>query len=99
MTAKTRRTLRMAAAALLILALFLSALFLISHADHDCTGIDCAICTVLHTCGKLLFSVAPAVAFAAAVLLCEAVSRRFENGFVCAFAAHTPIQLKVKLSN
>ena len=41
--------------ALCLIAVFsLSALFVVSHADHDCTGTDCAVCHEIHSC---LFSI------------------------------------------
>lgn len=37
--------------ALCLIAVFsLSALFVVSHADHDCTGTDCAVCHEIHSC-------------------------------------------------
>ncbi len=39
------------ALALCLIAVFsLSALFVVSHADHDCTGTDCAVCHEIHSC-------------------------------------------------
>ena len=37
--------------ALCLIAVFsLSALFVVSHADHDCTGTECAVCHEIHSC-------------------------------------------------
>ena len=37
--------------ALCLIAVFsLSALFVVSHADHDCTGTGCAVCHEIHSC-------------------------------------------------
>ena len=38
------------AAALLLALCLIAALFVVSHADHDCTGTDCAVCHEIHSC-------------------------------------------------
>ena len=86
--------------ALCLIAVFsLSALFVVSHADHDCTGADCAICHQINLCENLLNSLGTATAVCAAAaavvyLLCRMITLGAETD--CTF---TLVSLKVKLSN
>lgn len=88
-----------------LLALILSFVILSSityiavEADHDCTGVDCAICHQINACENLLKSIGfagSAAATAAAILytLCSII-------LSCTESVHTftLVSLKVKLSD
>ena len=76
-----------------------SVAYIAAESDHDCTGVDCAICHQLQACENLLRSMGltgAAVVPAAAVgyVLCRAIR-------LCRETSHTftLVSLKVKLSD
>ena len=86
-------------AAVLAFVVLSSAAYIVAEADHDCTGVDCAICHQINACENLLKGmglVGAAMASAAAVgyVLCRVVR-------LCREASHTftLVSLKVKLSD
>ena len=84
--------------AVFCLVIFCSSAFIILHADHDCNGGDCRICTELAECCELLdtFGTAAAGTLTAAVMLCIAVLT--ESIIIKSPAGHTTlISLKVEL--
>ncbi len=50
----------------LLLALLLSALFIVLHADHECTGDGCEICALIHLCERSM----RALSYALVLLAC-----------------------------
>ena len=75
-----------------------SVAYIATESDHDCTGMDCAICLQIDVCENLLKStglVASAAATATAILyaLCRIIPSCPE--VTCTF---TLVSLKVKLS-
>ena len=94
---------RIIAAALAAFAAFLvlsSSVFLIEHADHDCTGEGCPVCERLCACVQNLKNLAAAAIVAlAAVVVFAAVLRICAGGSLSAHAPRTPVALKVKLSD
>lgn len=97
--AKRNRVYAALLAAIFVLVVLSSSIFIIEHADHDCTGEDCPICEQLFACAqnlKRLTNAAAAVVVAVAlVILPRAVIRRLAAVYVFG----SPIALKVKLSN
>lgn len=94
-----RRVMSAVLAALVLVILISSSLFIIEHADHDCTGEDCPICEQICLCTQTLKTlslavIAAAVFYAFSVLL-HITIRQTEA--VC--VPHTPVSLKVKLTN
>ena len=57
-----------ALAAITILVVLSSSVFIIEHADHDCTGEDCPICEQLYACAQNLKNLAAAVAVVMAMI-------------------------------
>ena len=76
-----------------------SVAYIAVRSDHDCTGVDCAVCHQISTCENLLRSLglagaAAAITAAFIYTLCKAVLPCTEtNGTL------TLVSLKVKLSN
>lgn len=96
----TKKRILTAVVAVLVLVVMLSSsLFIIEHADHDCTGEDCPICQQIYLCTQTLktlsLAVTAAVAFCALSTLLYITIRQAET--VC--VPHTPVSLKVKLTN
>ena len=86
-------------AAITILVVLSSSIFIIEHADHNCTGEDCPICEQLYSCAQNLKNLA-----AAAIAVTVMIAFRFAayagvGQAKYAYAPHTPVNLKVKLSN
>ncbi len=82
-----------------VLVMLSSSIFLIEHADHDCTGADCLICAQLYRCAQNLKSLAAAAAIVLSaggfvVVSRVALYRKTHDG-----VSQTPVLLKVKLSN
>ncbi|MCD7845814.1 MAG: hypothetical protein LUG57_08205 [Oscillospiraceae bacterium] len=80
------------------LVMLLSALYIIENADHDCVGDGCPVCERIAASETMLRSVtlAAAAVTAALVFLSCALTACVGRGFRC---FHTPVSLKVKLSN
>ena len=86
-------------AVVLAFVMLSSVAYIAAEADHDCTGVDCAICHQINACENLLKNIGLAgfAAAAAAVLLyvlCRIISS-------CTEVIHTftLVSLKVKLSD
>ena len=86
-------------AVVLAFVMLSSVAYIAAEADHDCTGVDCAICHQINVCENLLKSIGLAGSAAAAaaailyilcriILSCTEVARTF-----------TLVSLKVKLSD
>lgn len=95
---KRIRVLRRVLAALIVLSVCLSALFVMTYASHDCVGDGCKICEQVQLClNSLRLLAANAAAISLAVgtyaflyLLCRQKPSCFSL---------TPVSLKVKLLN
>ncbi len=96
----TKKRILAAVLTALVLAVMLSSsLFIIEHADHDCTGEDCPICQQIYLCTQTLktlsIAVIAATVFFALAALLHITIRQTEA--VC--VPHTPVSLKVKFTN
>lgn len=94
-----KKVLAFAICAVLILSLVFSISFISHEAEHDCVGEECVICAVISRCAEFLERL---LAVSALALLFGAV-RSFVICVVgeaeAVFATHSPVKLKVKLSN
>ena len=86
-------------AVVLAFVMLSSVAYIAAESDHECTGVDCAICHQIHVCENLLKSIglagsAAAAAAAIRYILCRSLSSCTETA--CAF---TLVSLKVKLSD
>lgn len=94
-----KRILTAVLTALVLVVMLSSSLFIIEHADHDCTGEDCQICQQIYLCTQTLKTLSLAgmavVVFFALSALLHISIRQVETACV----PHTPVSLKVKLSN
>lgn len=96
-TMHKRRLLAGVLALLVLLALLVSALYLIAEADHDCTGEDCHVCAQLRLCENLLRRFAAvAVTAAALAVVCLAPAAACS---ACAVRRMTPVSGRVRLNN
>lgn len=86
-------------AAIAVVVMLFSSLFIIEHADHDCVGENCPICEQLYSCAQNLKNLSVALLVAASIAalafsLCNGVRRLASVYVPC-----TPVFLKVKLSD
>jgi len=88
-----------ALAAITILVVLSSSVFIIEHADHDCTGEDCPICEQIYACEQNLKNLAAAVAVVMAIIAFGFAVQAVMGQAKYAYIPHTPVNLKVKLSN
>lgn len=79
----------------------LSALFVVSHADHDCTGTDCAVCHEIHSCLSALRHISEGLGPSAhyglgamLLLLCALLPVSLSDRRSCTLTA-----LKIRLNN
>ena len=96
---KKKRIISLIVAVAVFFVMLYSALFIVSHAEHDCVGENCPICYQISVCQNALKNLSLAVsaaAFAAAFTytLCRSIS-------ACADVtpSYTLISLKVKLTD
>ena len=88
--------------ALCLIAVFsLSALCVVSHADHDCTGTDCAVCHEIHSCLSALRHISEGLGPSAhyglgamLLLLCALLPVSLSDRRSCTLTA-----LKIRLNN
>lgn len=93
---------RIAAAVLAAITVFVvifSSVFLVEHADHDCTGEDCPICEQLYACAQNLKNLAAAAVTVMVMLAVRFALQAVMGQTKCAYIPRTPVNLKVKLSN
>ena len=94
-----KRIMAVILAALVLIVMVSSSLYIAEHADHDCTGEDCSICQQIYLCTQthktLSLAVIAAAVFHAFSALLSITIRQVETACV----PHTPVSLKVKLTN
>ena len=96
---KKNRIVATVLAAIAVVVMLSSSLFIIEHADHDCIGDDCAVCEQINICAQTLKNLSIAVL---ATTIAYALGFSLHTAFgriVSAFISYTPVLLKVKLSN
>ena len=95
---KKRRLISCFLAALFVLVMLSSLVFIVLEAEHDCTGEDCPVCYQINVCERTLKSgLAAAVFFAAGLagVICSPAAPLPTGVRLCL----TPVTLKVKLSD
>lgn len=86
-------------AALVLIVMVSSSLYIAEHADHDCTGEDCSICQQIYLCTQTLKTLSLAVIAAAVFYAFSALLSITIRQVETACVPHTPVSLKVKLTN
>ncbi len=80
--------------------IFSSSLFIITHAEHDCTGEECSVCMELSECHKTLHTLGTAVARAIQLILMLFAVAAVIRVMIKTRSEHTTlISLKVELLN
>lgn len=94
-----KRIMAVILAALVLIVMVSSSLYIAEHADHDCTGEDCSICQQIYLCTQTLKTLSLAVIAAAVFYAFSALLSITIRQVETACVPHTPVSLKVKLSN
>lgn len=94
-----KRIMAVILAALVLIVMVSSSLYIAEHADHDCTGEDCSICQQIYLCTQTLKTLSLAVIAAAVFYAFSALLSITIGQVETACVPHTPVSLKVKLTN
>lgn len=94
-----KRIMTVILAALVLIVMVSSSLYIAEHADHDCTGEDCSICQQIYLCTQTLKTLSLAVIAAAVFYAFSALLSITIRQVETACVPHTPVSLKVKLTN
>ncbi len=94
-----KRIMAVILAALVLIVMVSSSLYIAEHADHDCTGEDCSICQQIYLCTQTLKTLSLAVIAAAVFYAFSALLSITIRQVETACVPHTPVSLKVKLTN
>lgn len=94
-----KRIMAVILAALVLIVMVSSSLYIAEHADHDCTGEDCSICQQIYLCTQTLKTLSLAVIAAAVFYAFSALLSITIRQVETACVPHTPVFLKVKLTN
>ncbi len=86
------------AAMVLIIVLF-SSFFIVSHADHDCTGEDCPVCACIQQCENILHGVGDGSIYAASGILPVVLIVGFILTSYCIVVSDTPVSEKVRIND
>ena len=86
-------------AVVLAFVMLSSVAYIAAESDHECTGVDCAICHQINVCENLLKSIGLAGSAAAAAAPARYILCRILSSCTEAARAFTLVSLKVKLSD
>ena len=86
-------------AVLFALTILTSSIFIIEHAEHDCTGDGCEICEEILICATALKTLSYVSATAIVAVAVKYSLDRLQDEENPGFALRTPVSLRVKLSN
>ena len=98
---KNKRLYAFLAAFLVTAVLLLSGLFIVTHAEHDCTGEDCLVCAEIEACVCTIQLLSKAVGTGAVVIFAYLVISKIlslcQTGlFLCPVSL---VSLKIRLDN
>lgn len=98
---KQKRLIAWAAVCLIAVVISLSVLFIVAHAEHDCTGEDCVVCTELEACETIIRGIGRAVVWAAAVAIFWCFSGNLYSflRICCMTDSISLVSLKIRLNN
>lgn len=94
-----KRTTALLLAAAVLFGMLFSAVFIASEAGHDCSGAECTICEAITVCTVLLKTAVFTATVLFAVAACGTGLSRKSTAYTAAYAVHTPVTLKTKLSD
>ncbi len=70
-----------------VFVMLFSAIYILKHADHECTGAECPVCAVMEQCGNNIKNIGTIfVAIVAAFFLCLSIQKRVQHVItVCSY--------------
>ncbi len=86
-------------AAMVLFVVLFSAFFIVSHADHDCTGEDCPVCACMQQCENILHGVDEGSIYAASGILPVILIVGFILASFCIVISDTPVSAKVRIND
>ena len=93
---KNKRLYAFLAAFLVTAVLLLSGLFIVTHAEHDCTGEDCLVCAEIEACVCTIQLLSKAVGTGAYLVISKILSLCQTGLFLCPVSL---VSLKIRLDN
>ena len=86
-------------ATMILLVMLFSAIFIVSHTDHDCTDEDCPICACLQQCENILHGASDGSQFTASGFIPVVLIAGFILVSYCIVISDTPVLAKVRMNN
>ena len=86
-------------ASMVFFMVLFSTFFIVSHADHDCTGEECPVCACIQQCENILHSTGDGEAFATTEILPVILFSGFIFVSYCIVISDTPVSTKVRIND
>ncbi len=86
-------------AIMVLFVVLFSAFFIVSHADHDCSGEDCPVCACIQQCENILHGADGNLVFANAGFLPVVLVIGSILISYCVVISGTPVSAKVRMNN
>ncbi len=86
-------------AAMVIFVMLFSAIFVVSHTDHDCAGEDCPICACICLCENLLHGTVDSSMVSSVGILPVVLNTASILISYCVVISGTPVSVKVRMNN
>ena len=96
---KMYKTLAGIMAAMILLVMLFSAIFIVTHTDHDCTGEDCPICACLQQCENILHGAGDGSHLIASGIIPLVLITGFILVSSSIVISDTPVSIKVRMNN
>ena len=98
---KHKRIFAFLTAFLVAAVLLLSGLFIVTHAEHECTGEDCPVCAELQECAATIRLITEAAGTGAIVIFAYIITQKllssYQTGlYLCPVSL---VSLKIRLDN
>ena len=99
--AKNKRIYAFLAAFLVTAVLLLSGLFIVTYADHACTGEDCPVCAEIEACAAVIRLISEAVGTGAVVIFAYIVTRKLLISYLAGLylCPVSLVSLKIRLDD
>ncbi len=95
----TNRTIAGIMAAMMLVVMLFSGIFIIEHADHECSGEDCPICESIQLCESMLPGLGIGIPEAGMQFIPLVAILVIISIPVCSVIADTPVSNKVRLNH
>jgi hypothetical protein len=86
-------------AVMILFVMMFSAIFIVFHTDHDCTGEDCPVCACLQQCENILHGAGDGSQFTASGIIPFVLITGFILVSSSIVISDTPVSAKVRMNN